>query len=171
MAYDIVRGKTILFGGFSDINDTTLGDMWEWNGTNWTQLSPVNPPPSRSFFSMTYDSARQRIVIFGGGERSSLSSAYLNDTWEWDGTNWTEITPATRPYKRHSHAMAYDPIRQRTVLYGGVFDDRPYSYGVPVVWEWDGSNWTPYLTSTRPGERFTTSMAYDSVNQRVIMFR
>ena len=32
-----------------------------------------------------------------------------NDTWEWDGTAWTAVTPAgTKPTPRHSAMIAYD---------------------------------------------------------------
>ena len=34
--------------------------------------------------SLAYDSARQRIVLFGGE-----SSGALGDSWLWDGTNWS----------------------------------------------------------------------------------
>ena len=37
---------------------------------------------------MAYDSARNRTVLFGGGD---FSSNLRGDTWEWDGKNWTEM--------------------------------------------------------------------------------
>lgn len=172
MAYDVARSKTILFGGFSDVNDTTIGDTWEWDGTNWTQLFPINIPPSRSFFTMAYDSGRQRIVVFSGGGGTRLAPLDLSDTWEWDGTNWIEINPTNRPSSRYNHSMAYDPVRQKTVLYGGVSEDSPYSYNIPVVWEWDGANWEYKIPITKPGARLNGAvLSYDGINQRVIMWR
>ena len=38
---------------------------------------------------MTYDSTRGVTVLFGG---SVDGAVYLNDTWEWDGTAWTQWT-------------------------------------------------------------------------------
>jgi hypothetical protein len=116
---------------------------------------------------MAYDSARQRIVLFGG-----KGSDIFNDTWEWDGTNWTEIIPTTRPEERSSHAMAYDPFRNKIVMYGGV-EMEYFAGGVfTPVWEWDGVNWVGKVTQTRPGARGSGSaMTYDGVNKRVIMFQ
>ena len=34
--------------------------------------------------------------------------------------NWFQIKPTTSPSARTGHAMAYDSVRQRTVLFGGV---------------------------------------------------
>ncbi|HIE72090.1 MAG TPA: hypothetical protein EYP98_19025 [Planctomycetes bacterium] len=36
---------------------------------------------------MAYDSARGKVVMFGGWNGSS----HLNDTWEYDGTEWHPI--------------------------------------------------------------------------------
>ncbi|MHB8878486.1 MAG: hypothetical protein ACYC8T_32720, partial [Myxococcaceae bacterium] len=46
--------------------------------------------PARYGHALAYDAARQRVVLFGG-----LDSAYLTDTWEWDGTTWVRRTPDT----------------------------------------------------------------------------
>jgi len=48
----------------------------------------------------------------------------MGDTWLWNGTSWSQITsffntPAT-PASRFGATMAYDPVNQRTVLFGGV---------------------------------------------------
>src|ERR1035441_6585189 len=41
MAYDSVRGRTVLFGGYD--GSSYLGDTWEWNGANWTQVATTGP--------------------------------------------------------------------------------------------------------------------------------
>ena len=57
---------------------------------------------------MAYDAVHQRVVLYGGGE-----------TWEWDGVNWTQATPAQSPSVVSGHDLAYDVARQRVVLFGG----------------------------------------------------
>ena len=69
---------------------------------------------------MAYDAARQRVVLFGG-----FGGGHLGDTWEWNGTNWTQLTPSTSPTARNAHAMAYDAARQRVVLLGGTKRSSP----------------------------------------------
>ena len=41
MAYDSVRGKTVLFGGA--IGSGYAGDTWEWDGATWTQVAAGGP--------------------------------------------------------------------------------------------------------------------------------
>ena len=49
---------------------------------------------------MAYDSKRGRTVLFGG----SAGNVNLNDTWEWDGQDWTQVAD-TGPPARGGHAM------------------------------------------------------------------
>jgi hypothetical protein len=63
---------------------------------------------------MAYDSARGVIVLFGGLN----SSGYNGETWEWNGTAWTQRI-VRGPSPREGHAMAYDAARRVTVLFGG----------------------------------------------------
>jgi len=82
---------------------------------------------------LAYDSARGVIVLFGG---HTLVSGYYDDTWEWDGVDWVQRTPAHSPSARFSHSLSFDSERAVTVLYGG-FNDNEFG----DVWEWDGVDW------------------------------
>ena len=117
MAYDAARGQVVLFGGH-DYNGILRNDTWVWDGTNWTQKSPASSPPGRYPPTMAYDGARAQVVLFGGA--NSSSSGLLNDTWVWDGTNWTQKSPANSPTPRYQHTMAYDAARGQLVLFGGL---------------------------------------------------
>src|SRR5437764_3865638 len=71
MVYDPATSHTILFGGATAIDPSTkqayeFSDTWDWNGTIWTQLFPLHVPTARYGHVMVYDSARNRIVMFGG---------------------------------------------------------------------------------------------------------
>jgi hypothetical protein len=88
---------------------------------------------------MTYDSVRQRVVLFGG---LGGGSSRLNDTWEWDGQAWTQVAD-TGPAPRSGYAMTYDSRRQRVVLFGGLAGT-----ALNDTWEWKGL--LPWATS-RPG--------------------
>jgi hypothetical protein len=106
---------------------------------------------------MAYDLVRQRVVLFGG----RISTGFFSDTWEWDGSNWSQRTPAANPGGRHGHAMAYDVVRQRVVLFGGLDNQ---------TWEWDGGNWARRTPAASPPSRSFTAMAYDLGRQRVVLF-
>lgn len=162
MVYDSAHGQIVFFGGVPDpSNPVYPNDTWTWDGTVWTKQSPATKPPGRAGFGMAYDSARGRVVIFGG----SSANGFLNDTWEWDGTNWTQ--KANGPGFLLHVGMTYDAARQQTVLYGG-------SVGSPFplanTWVWDGTSWTQKFPATNPGPRSNFRMAYDAARQQIVMF-
>ena len=49
-------------------------------------------------------------------EGVTSSGGRLADTWEWDGTDWAQRSPARSPTPRYGHAMAYDATRGRITL-------------------------------------------------------
>ncbi len=130
---------------------------------DWTQVTPANSPGGRDGQAMAYDSARGRVVVFGG--RNSMGS-YLNDTWEYDGVNWTQVTPASSPANRYAHPMVYDSARGRVVMFGGWSG----SSQLNDTWEYDGVNWTEIFPANIPQGRTASSMVYDSARGKVVMF-
>lgn len=117
---------------------------------------------------MAYDSVRQRIVLFGGADAPAV---LYNDTWEWDGTDWIERTPCgIRPSPRGTHRMAFDPVRARTVLFGG--DTQPGSPQTTnnETWEWDGNCWTQRFPATIPTARVSHAMAFNIGRGRIVLF-
>ena len=165
MAYDSARGVVVLFGGFA--GSTYKADTWEWNGTNWILRELVSYPPARQFHAMTYDSIRGVVVLFGGYYVVGNQSYRLDDTWEWNGTEWLHRNPESYPSARLGHAMAYDSVRGIVVLFGGTYDG---SYGMDDTWEWDGSDWEERSSTNYPSARWCTSMAYDSGRRLVVQF-
>ena len=72
----------------------------------WEQLSPATSPPARYSASMAYDSGTGQLVLFGGTNNYS-GNGPLNDTWIWNGTMWTQLSPATSPPALYAASMAY----------------------------------------------------------------
>jgi hypothetical protein len=114
-------------------------------------------------------------VLFGGFH----DPVFLDDTWEWDGTSWSEAQPALppplpgtkrravagRPELRIETALAFDRRRERIVMFGGQarrsLDD---------TWEWDRITWTERLAPVRPSARHGHAMAYDETRGRLVLF-
>ncbi|HNT28156.1 MAG TPA: kelch repeat-containing protein [bacterium] len=166
MAYDSVRGKVVLFGGYTATTPWKNDETWEWDGVNWTQMDPVIKPSARYNHAMAYDSAREKTILFGG--TTGQYDAYYNDeTWEWDGTNWVQLNPATRPSPRNSHAMAYDSVHDKMILFGGSIGSSSYSN---ETWEWDGTNWGQLNPSTMPSPRDNHAMTYDGGRGKVVLY-
>jgi len=65
-----------------------------------------------------YDPVSAQVVVFGGCSASCPS----NETWAWDGTNWTNETPllAASPPPVDGESMAWDPALNGTIMVGGV---------------------------------------------------
>ena len=161
IAYDSQRGVSVLFGGQG--GSGLIGDTWEWNGTAWAQVggsSPSAPSPRREY-AMAYDSQRGVSVLFGGEDHSGL----LGDTWEWDGSSWTQAATAG-PAARQTHAMAYNSLRGFTVLFGG--QDSNFNR-LGDRWSWDGSSWAQ-LTATSPAARNSHALAYDPQRESMVLF-
>jgi hypothetical protein len=117
---------------------------------------------------MAYDVARDRVVLFGGGltnGNGGFAGNISDETYTWDGTNWHLETPATKPPKRLGAAMAYDPVSQRVVLFGGDTT----SADARTTYLWDGANWTPVVQSYGPSQRDEVSMAYDAARHHLVL--
>jgi hypothetical protein len=137
-------------------------ELWAWNGRQWSLLSADPQGPRwRNFASITYDTNRDVLVLYGGlsEERN------YTDTWEWDGENWTQF-PVEGPGAREAAGMTFDASRNKVVLFGGAQSGHTMS----DIWEWDGIQWTQIPADDGPDARFPAGFAYDAVNQNVLLF-
>ncbi len=165
MVYDSSRSRVVLFGGFLGTNGPKTDETWEWDGSVWLNVTPVgsNSPAPRSSHALAYDAARQRVVLFGG---SISNTNNFSDTWEWDGTRWSDMTPgAPGPPARRNHKMAYDSDRSRVVLLGGQTN----SIGFDDIWEWDGTAWIERTPGGLQPPR-QNAIAYDLQRSVVVLF-
>ena len=116
---------------------------------------------------MAYDAAAGNIVLFGG---ASSTGTFLNETWTWDGTTWTQQSPSVSPPTRSSQmGMVYDAGTPTVVLFGG---NNSASAGVlGDTWTWNGvtKTWTQQNPTTSPSPR-GAPMAYDAATQTVVLF-
>jgi hypothetical protein len=162
MAFDAERGLMIMFGG--DIEDY---QTWAYDGGDWRVVAGEdNNPGLRSAHRMVYDSDRGKIVLFGG----SQGSTYFNDTWEWDGSRWQDVSPASevdRPPAMRAFAMVYDSLRKKTVLFGGRDNSLD---GFDQTWEWNGAVWRRAEAVSYPAKRHECAAAYDSIRNRTVLF-
>src|SRR3989441_1515414 len=166
MTYDNQSDRVILFGGgdlSSNFNDTWA---YDFNTNTWTDMTPVSSPSALYWDAMAYDSAADRVILFGG----QGSSGVVNDTWAYDfkSNAWTNLAPASSPLGRDAHAMAYDSAADRVILFGG----QGSSGVVNDTWAYDhGTNtWTNMASAPAPSGRAYHGMVYDSQSDRAILF-
>jgi hypothetical protein len=159
LVYDAARHVIMEFGGTIDGEHGT-SIQFQFDGQQWSaaQNEGNATPPARFAHAMVYDSARKRTVLFGGTPDGSLAGAF-NDTWEWDGSTWTLVTPAgASPLPRAWSAMVYDSSRHVSVLFGGLGADG----ALGDTWEWNGTSWTQATVNGTPEPRYQHMMAFDS---------
>ena len=166
MAYDSDRSVTVEFGGS---NGNPNSETWEYDGTDWTQKSPAHAPLPTEYSSMAYDANRHVTVLFGGSAFDPMTGMYNSDeTWEWNGTDWTKRTPTTSPPGRVYPALVYDSNRHVCVLFGG-FQFGP-TLNLGDTWEYDGTTWTHKTPAHSPDPRDGHAMAFDSVRGVTVLF-
>ena len=168
MVYDSARQQIVLFGGQAFYGGV-INDTWTWDGTDWTQQQPNVSPPARSTQTMTFDSVRQQVVMFGGA--TANGNGVLDDTWLWDGSNWSQATPATSPTARAFHSAAWDDANHVVVMFGGSTNvNDPYDTTLGDTWTWNGTTWTQQQPTTSPPSRTQASMVFDPTLQQTVMF-
>ena len=122
ICYDVGRGNIVMFGGSTGAASGLLADTWVWQGGDWQQILTPTIPGGTGLRNakMTYDSMRDRVVLFGGVASNGFSSS----VWEFDGADWTLRQPATGPSTRAGMGVVYVPALSTTVVacgYNGAF--------------------------------------------------
>ncbi|HEY6460837.1 MAG TPA: hypothetical protein VIY73_11825, partial [Polyangiaceae bacterium] len=138
----------------------------------WERAQPATSPPARTLPAMAYDATRGVTVLFGGEGQSDLG-----DTWEWDGTTWTQqcaTAPCNKtgnlPTARPGAAMAFDPVHAVTLLFGGGENAMEQN----DTWTWNGTAWTDVCAGTAactpPTPRTRASLVFYAGSGHAVLF-
>ena len=73
------------------------------------------------------------------------------------------------PSARFGHAMTYDSVRSRTVLFGGTLFTGDQGGDINDTWEWNGEFWTQ-IADIGPANRRDHALCFDSVRQTALLF-
>lgn len=130
---------------------------------DWSAVATVARPPARTFASMTPGPTGQHMLLFGGGTRQGVS---FGDTWDFDGSNWTQLFPPVSPSARTNHGMVMDLLHGRVLLFGGWFS----LAALDDTWSWNGTTWQLLTPVHRPSPRMGPGMAFDLPRGRVVLF-
>ncbi|MBV8763010.1 MAG: DUF4215 domain-containing protein [Deltaproteobacteria bacterium] len=174
--FDPVGRVLRLYGGDSWVGGssptlTTYRDVWSYNGATWTQIGTNGTRTAARTAAMANDSAANRVVTFGGvtGETSSSTNGFgttVAETWYWDGT-WHQNTSPGQPGVRDNSQMAYDPVRNRTVLFAGNPRDGTTA---DDTWEWNNASWTRVANNVGPPNRSNARMFFNPDTSHVTLF-
>jgi hypothetical protein len=174
MVYDPTIGAVVMFGGctsghYWNYSCNATGQTWTYSNGNWTELFPATSPGARVQPAMTYDPATGDVLLFGG---ASGYPTYLlfNDTWEFNGVTWTQLSPALTPVSSSFGAvMTYDTSTGSVVMFdsGEGYNGGPY---LNSTYTFSGGQWTLSLNGTGPSPRSAESLTYDPLLGAVILF-
>jgi uncharacterized protein (TIGR03437 family) len=123
---DSAANQMYLYGGCaSGFGPCPLGDLWAFDlATNrWTERTGQLKPPPREHYGIGFDSARGRLVIFGG-----TGNGTLNDTWDYDPRSGMWLQPVINgdtPSARHRHESTSAPDRGTIFFFGGLTASGP----------------------------------------------
>ncbi|MCI4318621.1 MAG: PKD domain-containing protein [Thermoplasmata archaeon] len=180
IAYDPEDGALVILAQVPNAPAGSDGTAtWELANHTWARLVNATTAsgglPSFVGTQMAYDADLGEIVAFGGGFSGAASEGF---TWTFDDQHWTNVTPANlspanSPAARYSGGMAYDPIMQAIVLFGGYRTDSSYHPPLNDTWTFGRGGWTN-ITATAsatggPQPRGDLQMAFDSYVGEIVL--
>lgn len=170
--YDPARNRMLMFGGYDSSSLVARLFALDLSGDpRWSEPALVGPAPSARYGnSLVYDSARDRVILFGGNASGDQNQP-LGDTWVLSPgapMSFTQLVTSGVPPARYGHSAVYDPVRDRMLVlfgYDGSFR--------ADVWQLTLSGtptWSPLTTvGTSPSARDFTSAVYDPIGDRVVV--
>lgn len=174
MAEDASHQKVVLFGGLSAANGY-LGDTWTWDGTTWTERcgSPMGacPLPGRWETRLAFSAANGQVVLYGGD--NGASPPYLADTWLWNDTTWTQISPTGNNIGARTNmqaALTTIPSGPAVLFYGGGDGTKLYNDTHILQLQAAPGVFSTLAPPHNPGASRSAGMAYDTTNNVMIMF-
>jgi hypothetical protein len=132
LVWDSRRERLWLFGGTrspSGLAYDPMGDVWSFDPAtaSWQEHQTAGAVPPRLSHGMTYDSKRDRLVVYAGSdERGFTVGTYLADLWALDleTLDWQLLHDGTSqaPEARLWSAIVYDSRDDTYIAFGGHDD-------------------------------------------------
>ncbi len=140
-------------------------DLWKFKADHWEELTPVNPPPSRSFHSAA--NVNGKMYVSGGKDAAGNP---LGDIWVYDptGNSWTRQSPTgTPPGPRTGHQVV--AIGNELYLFGGK-TNYTGTLASPYVWTYHPSmdSWEKKTPASPSPPRHSFSAA--NVDGRLVVW-
>jgi hypothetical protein len=155
IVYDAANNLLIEFAGTTQGFATDANSVWTLSNANglggapvWKNIIPngaAGSPAKRDGHIAVYDTANNRMIIFGGNANTPTGFPQHPDVWVLANANgvsgnpkWTRlVAPAPTPGGRTSPVGAYDSANNRLIIYGGS--------------SWDGDFFSTWVLSRANG--------------------
>lgn len=198
--YDPGTNRMIIFGGHDATNHSSA-EIWVLTNANglsgpptWIQLFPTGGfpvPISRTDLKTAYDTANNRLIVFGGANWTANPFTPLNDVWVLTNANglggtpqWINLIPQPplgSPSPRYTSGTFYDQASNRLVIFGGCTDTSfDCTTANSELWGLDNANglggtptWVPLVYSGGPPTvvgALAGNDGYDQTRNQYILF-
>lgn len=168
------RQRLLAYGGFT--TDGVLADTWEWDGLGWIRRTPSTNPGPRSAAATTFDSKRQRVLLFGGVKLLAPPyPAASAELWQWNGSEWSTVSTPHAPPSVAGAVFTWDPETHRGLLFSGgtpvpTQDGNAEMQAVDLYWSFDGRDWSEIAApQVRPAARAFASSIWDPIGKRMLV--
>ena len=139
------------------------------------QGAGIDTPPALHLEAAAFDRHEGRLLVFGGsawrGTQPDTAAVYRGRTWTWGTQGWRVIGDSSAgPTPRAAHAMAYDPVGRRIMLFGGAAGPPGRDAELCDTWMFAQQRWQ----RLSGGPCFTTrtalpSLVFDSTERRMLL--
>lgn len=154
MAYDPVRNRIVLYGGFDGTD--SVSSVFEWDGT-WTPVQQsATSPGARQYATLVYDRGRSRMLLVGGETEAMGLHA---DVWSYAAGTWTLLpmgTMSPQEIAGTGTSVTFDPARGVLALRDNRGTNRD------ELWAWN-DGWTPVCQDCTGRPRVAASLVHDPV--------
>jgi hypothetical protein len=122
MTYDSEDGYVLLFSGqqvTSALRIYCYPDTWTYSAGSWTNVTSAltASPPGTATGGLADDTYDGYPLLYGGYGGSGYT--YSDSTWEFSGSGWIQLSPASNPGYDVAPSLAFDPADNVVVLSGG----------------------------------------------------
>ena len=169
-AFDIARGKFVVFGGqnTNGVSGAHDNDTWEWDATNgWINVTPAGGSPDPRWLVHNGIYVPGFGVIFHGGAAWDATGASYksNETWLWTGGGWALLS-STGPTIQNA-MMEYRSADGDLILHGGQSFNPTAQLGETWRFDLTTGTWSQLTTggtnpynSSNPAQGLFASMSY-----------
>ena len=137
---------------------------WDPAAAKWNQLTPSVFPTCVIEGEMTWQSSNNTILYTGG---VCATPNGTEESYEWDGTNWTKIDLTHFAGGYFGSALTFDPDHQNAVLFGGA---SPRGRTVTATFTYANKAWSVAGDAAYPLPRSLFTFTTDPVNKVVYLF-
>jgi hypothetical protein len=190
-AFNGTYGQGIILTGGTD-GTTAFSDTWRFDAFTLTWSPDFNDfvgaySPARSFTAVATCSGLGGAVLFGGMRASNSLTSLLGDTWHHllypidTNPRWVEVNTTPEPSNRFGHGMAFYPVSNREVMYGGQGFNSFVNIATMPTDTWnancvagsfgaDATTWAAATPAHNPGRKSFHGMTTGPNNLSVVMF-